>query len=303
MRRFWPLLLFVIIFSVAVFSTQNTSTSEQINSDTPQRIISLAPSITETLFAVGAGPQVVGVTNFCDFPAAAQSLPKVGGYIDLNLEAVIALQPDLIILLANQQQVIEQLKQLNIPFLAVNNTTLSEIQDTISSIGLATQHQAEAKKITDKIRHQIEIIEAKTADKPKPRVMIAMGHSIGNEHVKQVFIAGNQDFYNDLIIQAGGVNAYQGTQLKVPSLSTEGIMALNPEIIIDIFPEADDHLTDLNDAKQRWHNLHYVDAIKNNRVHIIEESYATIAGPRIFLLLQQIAHLIHPEIDWQTTPL
>ena len=303
MRRFWPLFIFAVILSVAVMSIQNSSTLLPINKgQSPQRIISLSPSITETVFAIGAGSQLVGVTKYCDFPAATESLPKVGGFVDPNIEAIVSLEPDLVILLANHSRVIKQLKQLNIEVLTVSSASLSDIQQTITTIAERTGHQSQAEKIITEIHNRIELIAEKVAEKTPPRVMIAMGHSIGTEQVKQVFIAGNQDFYNDLIQLAGGVNAYQGANLKIPSVSIEGIMEINPQVIIDIFPEADDHHTDLNQSLKAWQKLKYIDAVKNNRIHIVEENYATIPGPRIFLLLEQIARLIHPEINWQVKP-
>jgi iron complex transport system substrate-binding protein len=299
MRRFWPLFLFLIIFVIAVIGVNSQSTSKSSSNQTSQRIISLAPSITETLFALGLGDKVVAVTDYCDFPAQVNPLPKVGGFINPNLETIIALQPDLVILLANQQGVVEQLQQLNIPTLAVLNTSLDDIKQTIATIGQRTQHQQQANELLNKINHKIAIIAEKTTGLSRPTVMITMGHSIDSEHMKQVFIAGQHDFYNDLITLAGGQNVYQAQQPNVPSLSVEGIMQLNPQIIFDIYPEADDHNSDLVQVLRQWHNLMYVDAIKNNRIHIIEQNYATIPGPRIFLLLDQLARLIHPEVDWE----
>lgn len=203
------------------------------------------------------------------------------------------------ILLANQQHTIKQFQQLNIPTLSVFNTTLSDIKNTINIIGQHTQHQDQAQQLLANIDQKITTIEEKVTGLASPRVMITMGHSIGSEHMKQVFIAGQNDFYNDLITLAGGQNAYLDKQLNVPSISIEGIMQLNPEVIIDIFPEADDHDADLTNVLQLWQNLGYIDAVKNNRIHIIQEDYATIPGPRIFLLLDQFARLIHPELNWE----
>lgn len=301
MRRFWPLFLFLIIFVVAVMGVNSQSTTKSPSNQTSQRIISLSPSITETLFALGLGDNVVGVTDYCDFPAEVTMLPKVGGFINPNLETIIALQPDLVILLANQQRVVEQLQQLNIPILPVLNTSLDDIKRTIAVIGQQTQHQQQADELLNKINQKIDYIAQKTSGLDRPTVMITMGHSIDSEHMKQVFIAGQHDFYNDLITLAGGQNVYQAQQPSVPSLSVEGIMQLNPQIIFDIYPEASDHNSDLVQVLQKWKNLMYVDAIKNNRIHIIEQNYATIPGPRIFLLLDQLARLIHPEVDWEAS--
>jgi iron complex transport system substrate-binding protein len=300
MHRFWPLLIFVVIFVFAMVGSNYQSPSKLSSKQVPQRIISLSPSITETLFALGLGESVVAVTDYCDFPAKVNKLPKVGGFISPNLEAILALQPDLVILLAKQQRVVEQLQQLNIPTLAIANTSLNDIKQTISTIGKHTQHQQQANTILSKIDNKVAYITQKTKGLARPKVMVAMGHSIGTEHMKQVYIAGQHDFYNDLITVSGGQNVYQAPLPKVPSLSVEGIMQLNPQIIFDIYPEADDHNSDLSVVMQQWHTLRYVDAIKNDRVYIIEHNYATIPGPRIFLLLDELARLIHPEVDWET---
>ncbi len=298
MRHFWPLFLFAIIFAVALIGLNSQSTVQKSQHAIPQRIITLAPSFTEIAYALDLSDNIVAVTDYCDFPAEVINLPKVGGIVDPNLEAIVALQPDLVILLASQQRTIKQLQQLNIPTLAIFNATLGDVQNAIHVIGQYTHHQHQAQQLLTEIDQKITTIEEKLIGLARPRVMITMGHSIGNQHMKQVFIAGQNDFYNDLITLAGGENAYQDKQIDVPSLSIEGIMQINPEVIIDIFPEADDHDADLNNVLQQWQNLEYIDAVKNNRVHIIQEDYATIPGPRIFLLLDQFARLIHPELNW-----
>ncbi len=127
-----------------------------------------------------------------------------------------------------------------------------------------------------------------------------MGHSKNSGQASTIFVAGQNDFYNDLINLAGGVNAYTDKTLKTGTLSQEGILSLNPDIIIDVFPEPDDHNYDLVKVNQQWQSLSQVNAVKNRRVHIIEEDYATIPGPRLALLLQQMAELFHPTLDWQS---
>ena len=298
MRHFWPILLFAIIFVVALIGQNSQPNIQPSQHAMPQRIISLGPSITETLFALGLGDNIVAVSNYCDFPTEVINLPKVGGYVDPNLEAIVALQPDLVVLLANQQRTIKQLHQLNIPTLPVRDTTLADIKNMMDRIGQRTQHQKQAQQLLNSIDQKITTIVEKTAKSARPRVLITIGHSIGNNQIKTLFIAGQHDFYNDLITLAGGENAYQSTALKVPSLSIEGLIQLNPQIILDIFPEADDHDADLDQVLQQWQQLEYIDAVNNNRVHIIEQDYATIPSPRVILLLEQIAQLIHPELDW-----
>jgi len=298
MRHFWPLILFLLILVVAMVGLKQAPINTESSQNEPQRIITLAPNITEIAFALGLDEQVIAVTKYCDYPAQVKSLPHVGGFIDPNIEAIVALQPDLVILVATQQQTIKQLQQLNIPTLAIHNATLADIKYSILAIGKKTQHQQQAQQLLTEIEQKISAVTDKVAKLDRPKVMVTMGHSIGGEQVKNIYIAGQSDFYNDLIQLAGGENSYQNTHLKVPSLSIEGIMQLNPDVIIDIFPEAADHNADIEQVKQQWQNLKFVNAVKNNRIHIIEENYATIPGPRIFQLLDKMARLIHPQLAW-----
>lgn len=283
---------------IAVKPDLTSSTIKEHNNNSPQRIITLAPSITETAFALGLGEKIIAVTDYCDYPPETNDLPKVGGFINPNLEAIVGLQPDLVILLVEHQKIVEQLHQLNIPSFVVDNRTLSGIQDSIQQIADRTSHQAEATRLLTTIQTKINHINDKTKNLAKPTVMLAMGHSIGDNQMSSVHIAGNNDFYNDLITLAGGQNVYQDKRLKVPSISAEGILKLNPDIIMDIFPEADDHDYDLDSVKRQWQSLDLLNAVKNEHIYIIEQGYATIPGPRIFLLLEEMAKLIHPEIDW-----
>ncbi len=299
MRRFWPLFLFLLLFIIVLIAIklESTRSATQINTD-PQRIISLSPSITETLFALGLDNRVVAVSDYCDFPTKVLDLPKIGGLINPNIEAILSLQPDLVILSANQQRTITQLQQLSIPTLAVKSTTLSDIKNTIKAIGQRTSQQQQAQKLLGSLEKTIQYIKEKTHTSHHPSVMVSLGNSSSNTQINTVYIAGQNDFYNDLITLAGGINVYQDKLINVPSLSVESMITLNPDIIIDIYPEADDHHADLQQVRQRWQSLKHINAVKNNRIYIIEESYATIPGPRISLLLTQFARLIHPELQW-----
>lgn len=298
MRHFWPLLLFVAMFIFIVIQPKDEMPITTVEPTSPQRIISIAPSITESLFALGLGDRVIAVTDYCDYPSEVTTLPKVGGFIDPNLEAILALQPDLVILLDNQVRAIEQLHRLNIKTLTVRNETIANIKNTLIRIGQHTGHVEQAQQLVTDMEQKIAFINSKIEGLNRPKVMVTIGHSLAEEQVKTLYISGQHDFYNDLINLAGGQNVYQSKTPRVPSLTLEGVLTLNPDIIIDVFPEADDHNADLAKVRQKWLNLSYVNAVQHNQIHIIEQNYATIPGPRLMLLLDQFAHIIHPEIDW-----
>jgi iron complex transport system substrate-binding protein len=300
MARFWPILLFIAVF-IFVWLQPGTAPQDNIMSplSPPKRIISLAPSITETLFAVNAGDKVVAVTDYCQYPAQVKNLPKVGGYLDPNLEQIVRLKADMVILLERQYELKKQLQQLGIATLSIDNSSLAGIRHSIIDIAAAVGQTATAEKLISDFDSRLAAIHQKVESQSKPKVLIAIAHSSNTHYLDKVYIAGQQDFYNDLLPFIGATNVYQGTQLRVPALSTEGLLRLNPEVIIDIFPDAEVYSPDITSLQQQWQRLDTIHAIKNNQLHIIQADYAVIPGPRIIQLAEQLAQILHPHLDWE----
>lgn len=295
MSRFWPLLPLLVIWLFAFWQTPTPNVAPKSDS-IPKRIISLAPSITETVFAVGAGRQLVAVTDFCQYPQQAQDLPSIGGYLDPSLSQIVAHQPDLVIMLDRQQTLNKQLQQLGIRTLLIDNARLDGIVAGILQIGAASGHQQQAQKLYNQLQQQITHVKRQVADHPRKDTLLAIAHYTNSEQLDLVYIAGQQDFYNDILQLAGGRNVYQDTRLKVPAVSMEGLLRMNPEVIIDIFPDASAHQADLQKVRQQWQQLTPIMAVKQQQIHFIEADYATVPGPRIIQLLTDIAKLLHPEI-------
>lgn len=264
-----------------------------------QRIISLAPSITETLFALQLGAQVVGVTRYCDYPPQALSKPKVGGYLDPNMEAIVTLRPDLVITFPGHQTLQRRLDQLGIATLQVQHQKLEDILEAIHIIGAATGKEAEAAALLTALKRRVEAIKAKTAGLPRPRVLVTMGRPIGNP-LKEVFVAGAADPYDEMIRIAGGVNAYQGRFIRVPPLSAEGIIHLDPEVIIELVSDREAQKKDWSDTTlvQDWAGLSRVAAVKTGRIHLFADDFDTVPGPRFIQTLEKMAQVIHPEVNW-----
>lgn len=302
MRRFWPLLLFVAILAVVVWVLPRQAPpadSAKSGSDF-QRIVSLSPAITETLFALGLGDNVVAVTDYCDYPPAAQALPTVGGYTDTSLEAIVAKKPDLVIMLQAQQRLQQQLQQLGITTHAIDTGGLMDIEAAIVSIGQLTGQQQQAEALLAGIHQLIERVTTKVAAEEPVRTLISIAHYVNSEQLETVYVAGQQDFYNDLLDLAGGRNVYTNQLIKVPSVSREGIIRMNPDVIIDVFPEADDHQSDMQQVRQQWQQLDMISAVQAERVHILERDYASVPGPRVFQLLPEFARLLHPQLNWES---
>ena len=299
MARFWPVLLFIAMAFFVWFQTEKLPTAPSASTiSVPERIISLAPSITETLFALQAGDKVIAVTDFCRYPQQVQKLPKIGGYLDPNLEQIIRLQPDLVILLQRQQALKKQLAQLGIQTLSIDNSSLSGIRQSIFDIGLAVDQTAKAEQLMNEFDNALQLLRETVAGQPEPRVLIAIAHSSNTHYLDKVYIAGQQDFYNDLLPFVGAKNSYQDSGIRVPALSTEGLLRLNPQIIVDIFPDAEVYSPNIAELRQQWQKLGNIDAIKQGQLHIIQADYAVIPGPRIIQLAEHLARLFHPQLDW-----
>lgn len=303
MRRFWPLLLFVAIMAAVVWLLpRQAPPADTAASDSDyQRIVSLSPAITETVFALGLGDKVVAVTDYCDYPPAAQALPTVGGYTDTSLEAIVAKKPDLVIMLQAQQRLQQQLQQLGIKTHAIDTSGLMDIEAAIVSIGQLTGQQHQAEQLLAGIHQLIERVTSKVADAEPVRTLISIAHYVNSDQLETVYVAGQQDFYNDLLELAGGRNVYTSKHIKVPSVTREGIIRMNPDVIIDVFPEADDHQSNMQQVQQQWQQLNMVSAVKAKRVHILERDYASVPGPRVFQLLPEFARLLHPHLNWENT--
>ncbi|MEC9412043.1 MAG: helical backbone metal receptor [Pseudomonadota bacterium] len=298
MRRFWPLVVFIMIFCIVWLLADNAQKPLSTVKNY-QRIITLSPSLTETVFALGLGDHVVAVTDYCDYPAQAQALPSVGSYTNTSLEAITRLQPDLVIMLNGQQQRQQQLEQLGIKTLVLDNSTIADIKETIQKIADLTDRQNEADKLLTSIQAQIDYVHNKVRGLVPVRTLVGIAHYVNSDQLDTVYIAGQHDFYNELLELAGGVNVYTDTTVKVPSVSAEGIIRMNPDAIIDVFPEQKDHQSDMKQVIKQWQSLRNVNAVKQQRIYIIEHDYASIPGPRIFKLLPEMAQLLHPELDWQ----
>ena len=269
------------------------------NTEAPRRIVSLSPSTTEILYALNLDDRVVGVTDFCNYPPEAKQKTRLGGFLDPNFEAIASLKPDMVFILPEQQNVRNFLKEMKIPFRIVNNKTVADILGAIKIIGNVCHVRKQAMALVDSLAGRIEKIRKLTQEKNRPKVLVSIGRSIGNGTLADVYAAGENTYYSELIRIAGGQNALQNKSVAYPLLSGEGLVKLNPDIIVDIiFGAAEDSLA-AEAAKKDWQQLPQIKAVRENQIFMINASYAVIPGPRFILLLDKLAQIIHPEIDWE----
>jgi iron complex transport system substrate-binding protein len=276
----------------AAYGSQNTSSAGYA------RIVSLAPSITEILFMLGLGNRVVGVTRYCEFPPAAREKAQVGGYYDPNYEAVMALNPDLVIMLPEHDEPRRNLGRLGLNILVVDHRSITGILDSITAIGKACGKEQTAATAVNDIKVKMEHIRIRTRGLAQTRVMVCVGRNMGSGRIEDIYITGRNGFYNDLILLAGGVNAYNG-DAAYPIVSEEGIIRINPQVIIDMVPDLGKKALDRSMVLKEWQALKGVAAVRNKRVHVFGQDYTVVPGPRFIHILEDMARVIHPEADWR----
>ena len=263
-----------------------------------KRIISLAPSITEVLFSLGAGRRVVGITRYCDFPPETAGIEKVGGYFDINYEAILTAEPDLVILLAEHNEPGANLTEFGIQVMSVDHSSVGGIIDSIRAIGRVLEVEAAAAELVADLEKRVERISMATRGRSRPRVMVAIGRGMESGSIGDIYISGRDGFYDELITLAGGENAYQDKTLKFPALSVEGVVRLNPEVIVEMLPDVEG-AERVDQMAEKWRSIPSVDAIEKERLHMFVGDFVVVPGPRFILLLEKMAKVLHPEIDWE----
>ena len=253
------------------------------------RIISLAPNITETLFALGLESRVIGVTKFCKYPPEATKKAQVGGFFDPNYEAMVALKPDLVILLPEQEQAKKYLENLGIATLTVHNRLIGEILDTITVIGKTCGKESEAAEMVSGIRSRMETVKKKTESLKRKKILVSVGRTAGS--VEQIVIAGQNTFYDELITLAGGINVYHGYPVPYPEVSGEGMLRLDPDIILDIQPSLAAMGLSEKDARRDWDKIPELRAVKTGNVYILSADYTAVPGPRFIRTLEEMARI------------
>ena len=252
----------------------------------PERIVSIGPSITEFLFALGAGPRVVGVDDFSDEPAAAQRLEKVGA-IKVNFEKVVSLKPDLVLSVKFSDGTIEKLASAGLLVLVVDPQSAGDVARTAILLGQAIGSDGEA--MARDIQKRVDDVRSKTsAAATKPRVY----HEIDASDPAKIFTVGPGSYINDLIEIAGGQNIAARATSAYPQLSAEEILRSDPEIIV---LAAADYSAKPEQVAART-GWSVINAVRNKRIVTIAPNLINRPGPRIGEAAEAYAKLVHPEL-------
>ncbi len=265
----------------------------------PHRIVSTAPSVTESLFALGLGERVVGVSTYCHYPPETASLPKVGTYLRPNVERIAALQPDLVILLKQPQGVEEQLRRLALPVLLVEHGDLERMFAAIEAIGEAGGVAARARELTGRIRARLDEIRTRTRRRPRRSLLFVVGRTPGR--LEGLIAVGRGSYLNAIIDIAGGRNVLADSPVDYPKISLETVLARNPDVIVDMGEMAETKGV-TEERKQQvvalWRQRSSLQAVAAGRVYAVASDIFVVPGPRVVEAAEAFARMLHPEAGW-----
>jgi iron complex transport system substrate-binding protein len=270
-----------------------TALAQRGNNAVAERVVSLVPNVTEMLFAVGAGGQVVAVSSYDDFPPAVQSLPRVGALLDPDMERILSLRPDLVIVYGSQTELEAQLARVGIRAYPYRHGGIDSTLQSIRDIARLTGHLAEGEQTISGLRAQLDAVRSRVRGRPRPRTMLVIGRDPGT--LRGVYASAGVGFLHELLELAGGTDVFGDIQREAVQPSNETILARAPDVIIELAAGEQPSADVLRRERGVWNALPSVPAVRNNRVYRLYGSYLVAAGPRLGEAAEALARTLHPD--------
>ncbi|MBI4167152.1 MAG: cobalamin-binding protein [Acidobacteria bacterium] len=265
--------------------TDQTGRAVQVP-DRPSRLVSLAPGITETLFLLGLGNQVVGVTDSCEYPPEARLKLRVGSTLSPSIEIILTLKPDLVLgsPQANRREMVDQLARVGIPLYGVTSQTVDGTLASIADLGRVLGHEAAAGEVVRQLQARIDAVNRRTAGRKPPHVLFVVWY-------RPLMTAGTQTFLSDVIRRAGGEPVGADLKGEWPKLSIEEALRLDPDVIL--FPKTQSFAPDLDEFRTLagWRDMR---AVKEGRLYFVSDTIVR-ASSRLVDSLEEIARILHPD--------
>lgn len=258
----------------------------------PRRIVSLVPALTEMLFAIGAGPQVVGVSSYDQYPPEVAALPRVGALLDPDTERILSLEPDLVITYGSQVDLQTQMRRASIPTFDYRHGGLDHILVTLTQIGRRTGRVAEAAAVVAQMQSQVDAVKARVAGRRRPRTLLVFSRD--PRALRNIYVSGGSGFLHDMLVVAGGEDVFGDVKRESIQATTETILARAPEVILEIRPEDIPPGKALVDEMATWSRLASVPAVRDKRIYFITGQQMTVPGPRVVDGIERMARAMHP---------
>ena len=260
----------------------------------PQRIVSLAPSVTEMLFVMGAGPRVIAVSSFDHFPAEVDRLPRVGALVDPDLEKILSLRPDLVITYGSQNDLAAKLAKANVPTFRYRHGSLGDVTTTLRELGRRLGMAANAESAATGIEQDLDRIRTRVRSEARPKTLLVIGRE--PRSLRAINVSGGYGFLHDLLDLAGGTNVFGDVKRESLLVSTETILVRAPDVILELhYTDAPSH-TLVDQERAAWSLLSAVPAVKHGRVELLFGEELVLPGPRVVVTAAAFARALHPAL-------
>ena len=244
------------------------------------------------LFAIGAGPQVVGVSSFDAYPPQVKALPRVGALLDPDVERILSLRPQLVITYGSQTDVETQFKRAGVRTHSYRHGGIATILDTMRELGDATGHRDQADRVVRDLQTRIAGIRSRVMGRPRPRVMLVIDRQ--PKTLREVYVSGGRGFLHEMLEIAGGSNVFADVDRESAQPSQETLIARSPEVIVELQAEGMIAPSDAAADRAVWSGLPALPAVRNGRVHILIGQYLVVPGPRFAQAAETLARTLHP---------
>lgn len=287
MRRF---VLPVFFMSLVLMAPSARLTAQ---TKPPQRIISVIPAVTEMLFTMGAGSQVVGVGSFDHYPPQVETLPRVGALLDPDLERILSLKPDLVAVYGSQTDLRIQLERARIPTYVYSHAGLADVTATIRQLGQRVGRTEAAATLAAGIEARIAAVRRRVSGQGRPRTLIVFGREARS--LRGIYASGGVGFIHDMVDAAGGENIFGDVKQQAVQATTELVLARQPDVVLEL------RITAILPAEvQReikvWDTLSALPAVRTHRVYILNDPRTVVPGPRVAEGMELIARVLHPDL-------
>jgi iron complex transport system substrate-binding protein len=253
--------------------------------DRPHRLVSIAPSVTETLYELGLGNLLVGDTDYCDYPPQARAVPHVGGMLNPNLEKIVALKPDLVLGTdeANRRETADQLEHLGIPLYGVTAHTVDGTIKSLEDLGHILDWDQPTQTMVASLRARVAAVDKQVQGQPRLKVLFVVWY-------RPLITAGSQTFISNVIQRAGGISISDDMKTEWPHMGLEDVLSRAPDVIL--FPQTEAFAPGLDEFQKLpgWRDLA---AVKNHRIYLVSETIMR-PSPRLIDALEELANILHP---------
>jgi len=258
------------------------------------RIVSLVPSLTETLFAIGAGSSIVGVGTFDSFPPEVTRLPRVGALLDPDVERILSLKPDLVVTYGSQTTLESQLARAKIRTYSYRHGGVADVMESIKGVGRASGHAREADALVDRLNAQLNALRARVKGRPRLRTLLVVDRQPGT--LREIYASGGIGFLHDMLDAAGGDNVFADIKRESVQPSTETLLTRAPQVILEVRAEGLIQTPAVATERNVWASLPGLPAVRDGRIQFLSGSHLVVPGPRLVQGAEDFARALHPEV-------